>query len=869
MKLFYIIIFIITLFDFCIFNHIQAQNITEPFNASNEIVSYIESQMYSKYNHGFKISIFIIMDSILNRMPSSYFDERMTNPYNTLNGISIFSCQKENGTQDSSIIGVLKNGNLLWDSGPFISGNVLSDIVFCKDINKDNIVDIGLISELSDFSEGYNPNKIVDYLWILSWNGISGSFINEVDDITSKSNLIPGPFRLFDQNGDDVYEISSVFSYNEEYSYSIPQFPPQNFPYVTYGWNGDKYGLWPEVYQLSENDYYPAIWMNPKIDCKVLSYDSLLTLDYVVMNLPNSIQEIEKITIGNLLVQHIDSSIISQNGILSRPGVMQNSWTFSPELSNYSGLIEQGKKSNYRLKGNGLPSITRVYIQGKTALELTREISKESSVERIKNNSIIRNTIGLSGFPENLSFGDFLDSIKSYIENSFLIGWISDVPILSKYDSLCSLAKVQIQQNNNNGAMATLQTVLQQVDIDSTSNLKNEAYALIKYNTEYLLEIIPQSSPNLLVNLKNSLGNQIPASNVQYYENSWKDAVNNGDGTFTIITTKPKVSIRTYYEYASLQADNVNAQNNTYTFTTVNAAVQLKNSIGNLIDQGTVQYYAGAWRTFGTTSNGVAYKELLPINYSFRMIYEYGSLDKQQSLSSDPTVVFQTVNAEVQLKNSFGNLIDAGTVQYYAGAWRIFGTTSNGVAYKELLPINYSFRMIYEYGSTDKQQNLSADSIVVFQTVNAAVQLKNSLGNLIDQGTVQYYAGAWRTFGTTSNGVTYKELLPINYSFRMTYEYVSEDKQQNLSINPVVDFNTVSCSVKVNKTNDNQPINDATVKYYAGAWRNLGTTNTEGIATKELLPANISFRAASGNVSADKQQDISVNNLVEILLNVP
>jgi hypothetical protein len=367
-----------------------------------------------------------------------------------------------------------------------------------------------------------------------------------------------------------------------------------------------------------------------------------------------------------------------------------------------------------------------------------------------------------------------------------------------------------------------------------------------------------------------------------YYEGSWKDAVNNGDGTFTVITTKPTVSIRVYYEYASQQVDNVPAQNNTHTFQTVNAAVQLKNSFGNLMpapmgDVGTVQYYAGAWRSFGTTSNGVAYKELLPINYSFRMSYEYGSQDKQQNLSVDPTVVFQTVNAAVQLKNSSGNLMpapmgDVGTVQYYAGAWRSFGTTVNGVATKELLPINYSFRMSYEYGSIDKQQNLSVDPTVVFQTVNAAVQLKNSLGNLMpapmgDVGIVQYYAGAWRSFGTTSNGVAYKELLPINYSFRMTYEYVSKDKQQNLSTNPVVDFNTVLCSVKVSNTN-NQPINNAEVKYYSGAWRNLGTTNIDGIITKELLSANLSFRASYGNVSIDKQQDISVNNLVEILLNI-
>jgi len=716
MKLFFITFFIITLLDFYNFNHIQAQNITEPFNASSEIVSYIESQMYSKYNHEFKTTIFIVVDSILNKIPVTYMDEYMFNPYNTLDGISIFSCQKDNESEDSSIIGIFKDGSILWDSGPLISGNVLGDIVFCRDINKDNTVDIGLLSESSDFSEGYNPNKIVDYLWILSWNGINGIFINEVDYITSKSKLIPGPFRLFDQNGDGVYEISSVFTYNDEYSDTIPQYPPENFPYVTYGWNGDKFGLWPEVYQLSENDYYPAIWINPKIDCMVLPYDSLLILDYSVYNLPNSLQEIEKITISNLYVQCVDSSITSQNGILSRPGVLQDSWTFSPELSNYSGLIAQGEKSNYILKVYGLPCITQVYIQGKTALELTREISIESSIERIKNNSILRNTIGLSKFPENLDCGDFLDSIKSYVEKSFLIGWISDSLIASKYNNLFNSAKIQLQQNNNNDARTTLQTVLQQVTIDSTNNFTSEAYALLRYNTEYLLEKIPQSSPNLLVNLKNSLGNQIPASNVMYYEGSWKDAVNNGDGTFTVITTKPTVSIRMFYEYANQTVHNVPAQNNTYTFTTVNAAVELRNSLGNLIDEGTVQYYAGAWRSFGTTVNGVVYKELLPINYSFRMTYEYVPLDKQQDISTNSTVTFSTVLCTVKVTKANGQPLSGANTKYYSGAWRDIGlTNTNGEAIKELLPKNLSFRATSGNVNKDKQQDIGVNNLVEIQ----------------------------------------------------------------------------------------------------------------------------------------------------------
>jgi hypothetical protein len=247
------------------------------------------------------------------------------------------------------------------------------------------------------------------------------------------------------------------------------------------------------------------------------------------------------------------------------------------------------------------------------------------------------------------------------------------------------------------------------------------------YNiSQYILDRLPepQSNPNLLVNLKNSLGTQIPASNVMYYESAtsgWKDAVNNGDGTFTVITTKPAVSIRMFYEYANQTVHNVPAQNNTYTFTTVNTAVELRSSSGNLIpapsgDQGTVQYYAGAWRSFGTTTNGVAYKELLPVNYSFRMTYEYVPIDKQQDISVNSTVTFSTVLCTVKVTNLNNQPLAGATTKYYSTAWRDIGlTNAEGIITKELLPKNLSFRATYNNVSLEKQQDIGVNSLVEIQ----------------------------------------------------------------------------------------------------------------------------------------------------------
>jgi uncharacterized membrane protein YjjB (DUF3815 family) len=368
------------------------------------------------------------------------------------------------------------------------------------------------------------------------------------------------------------------------------------------------------------------------------------------------------------------------------------------------------------------------------------------------------------------------------------------------------------------------------------------------------------------VKLQNSQGSLIDTGTVQYYAGAWRDFGPTINGIATKELLPVNYSFRMTYAFASNDKAQDLSTNSTVTFQTVNSSVQLKDSQGNLIDQGTVQYYSGAWRNFGVTSSGIATKELLPNNYSFRMTYAYASNDKQQDLTSNPTVVFQTVNAIVQLKNSQGNLIDTGTVQYYSGAWRAFGTTTNGAIAKELLPNNYSFRMTYAFASNDKQQNIGTNATVVFQTVNASVQLKNSQGNLIDQGTVQYYSGAWRDFGSTTGGTIAKELLPNSYQFRMTYAYVNNDKTQDVGSNNVVSYSTVLTTVRV-KDAQNNPVNNAVVTYYSGAWRQFGNT-VNGEITKELLPANLQFRAKLGSVQQDKTQNLSSNPLVEISLNL-
>jgi YD repeat-containing protein len=171
--------------------------------------------------------------------------------------------------------------------------------------------------------------------------------------------------------------------------------------------------------------------------------------------------------------------------------------------------------------------------------------------------------------------------------------------------------------------------------------------------------------------------------------------------------------------------------------------------------------------TDGTTPTTSSPVYSTPISISVTTTLKFFAMDLAGNgeivRSQTYTISTGVVTVTVQLKDSAGNPLSGGVVQYYSGGRQVFGTTdaSGGVS-KELRPSSYTFRMSYGFAGQDKSQNIGTDPTVVFQTTRVAVQLKDSTGALMDTGTVQYYAGGWRDFGTTSGGQVNKELLPAS-----------------------------------------------------------------------------------------------------------
>ena len=324
-------------------------------------------------------------------------------------------------------------------------------------------------------------------------------------------------------------------------------------------------------------------------------------------------------------------------------------------------------------------------------------VSPDQETQNILNNSITGHTVGTRDTTISVGELQWLDTLTSYTTQSLSLGWIKDQATANKYLNYFATAKTSLHSNNIGAARSTLQRVLQDVNTDSTNNLTSEAYALIRYNTEYLLAQLPVPPSGFIVKLVNSSGSRLTSGSLQYYEGSWKDATNNNDGTFTISSTAKTLSLRMTYEYGTQTKSNVTVGTDTAVFQTVDSQMKLQDSKGNPLDTGTVQYYAGGWRNLGTTTNGVATKELLPNSYSFRMNYASGSNDKSQDIGANPTVVFQTVNATVQLQDSHGNLMPP------------LGPRNCPILLRRMERLRYDFKRNNDERTTSEQLQLQND----------------------------------------------------------------------------------------------------------------------------------------------------------------
>lgn len=271
---------------------------------------------------------------------------------------------------------------------------------------------------------------------------------------------------------------------------------------------------------------------------------------------------------------------------------------------------------------------------------------------------------------------------------------------------------------------------------------------------------------------------------------------------------------------------------------------RLRDSSNQPIAGGVATAYVGGWKTVGETNSSgwvAAAFDGGPLgNTSVKMTHTGTSQQLTQHHATNSIYLFKTIGVVVELIDSSGARIDTGSGSYYAGGWKSIGDTDGGAITVQMLPGKYSFAMVYN-GTREQMNNVvvQAGTVVTFQTSEVTVSLIDSNSNPLANGSATYYAGSWRTIGTTDgNGEITVEMLPGNYSFAMVYngtrEQMNSQTVNDDGVASAVGFQTIGVTVELVDSNGNDLAGASS--YYAGSWRTIDSSGEV-----EMLTGKYSF----------------------------
>ena len=308
------------------------------------------------------------------------FGFEILDTYSTLEGCFIFLAYAQDQIDElksTGIIGVYKNHSITWKTDPVIKCYDMrnAEILGIMDLNLDGNIDI-----ITSWDSGFRGD--LSDIWILSWNGTSGWFINEINEDSSSSvGSWTDGIGVLDRDGDGILELCTSGG--------------------CYSWNNNLYGNW-------DNDPFPEIVpkdvLNVGVKCKVENITDSYKYEYILVNNLNSVQRIEQFGID---AESDDITNFTKPKNWDLFYIAKKYFIASeielPVESHPSALINPGEeKGGYTFISSGLPKIKSIYIQGYNG-------ERDFDIQKIKSNSFNTETIAPSVAPDSLTAVNFID----------------------------------------------------------------------------------------------------------------------------------------------------------------------------------------------------------------------------------------------------------------------------------------------------------------------------------------------------------------------------------------------------------------------------------------------------------------------------
>jgi hypothetical protein len=245
--------------------------------------------------------------------------------------------------------------------------------------------------------------------------------------------------------------------------------------------------------------YIPWTKLNPFVKCEVSYYSdsSEYIYNWTIGNGENSEQSLKKfVIVFGENAQVVDKSKLGWYGRRwkgSKDGevIFLNRWGWTAD----QGLESSWSVTGLKLGSSSLPTIGFAYFQGKGSIpkfpyapppaKIDTEFVK---LDGFPSNYVRRETVVPGKLSDTFIQLNFLDTLISYKHQSVSIGWIDNQGIINSLDSKLDSAKMALTAGDSITAKNILNAFINEVEAQKDKHLTSEAYALLKFNAEYLIE---------------------------------------------------------------------------------------------------------------------------------------------------------------------------------------------------------------------------------------------------------------------------------------------------------------------------------------------------------------------------------------------
>src|SRR3989338_1341734 len=153
-------------------------------------------------------------------------------------------------------------------------------------------------------------------------------------------------------------------------------------------------------------------------------------------------------------------------------------------------------KGGFELISRGLPTIRQIEIEPWWIMVEEGPASEEGAdIARSIEESLIfhTKTLGPTALPRFLDPKDFLNTVRSYIDESVQLGWLMDAALTTALKSQLDRAYAFVDANDPSSAKLALQEFMTAVEQASSTQRTSEAKDLLYFNAKYLKDWLPDT----------------------------------------------------------------------------------------------------------------------------------------------------------------------------------------------------------------------------------------------------------------------------------------------------------------------------------------------------------------------------------------